>query len=152
MLFSKFIFKVIAPWRLPEFCERFQGRNDLLEYAKENSIPVAATLKAPWSMDANIMHISYESGILEDPSQSAPEELYMMTKSPQNAPNSPIRIDIVFNHGVPVRCSSLTTGNTFEAPTHILQYLNQVGGKSLTHMPPKLLRSFVLIKYRFNVS
>ncbi|KAG5683831.1 hypothetical protein PVAND_013094 [Polypedilum vanderplanki] len=121
--------KVIAVWRLPEFCERFQGRNDLLEYAKENSIPVAATLKKPWSMDANIMHISYESGILEDPSQSAPDDLYTMTKNPQHAPNNPTRIDIVFNHGIPVRCTNLTTGNTYEIPTHILQYLNQIGGE-----------------------
>jgi argininosuccinate synthase len=61
--------KVIAPWRLPEFCEKFQGRNDLLAYAKANNIPVSACPKSPWSMDANILHISYESGILEDPSQ-----------------------------------------------------------------------------------
>lgn len=61
--------KVIAPWRLPEFCKKFQGRNDLLEFAKANSIPVSASPKSPWSMDANIMHISYESGILEDPAQ-----------------------------------------------------------------------------------
>lgn len=49
--------KIIAPWRMPEFCERFQGRGDLLQYAKDNGIPVSATPKAPWSTDANIMHI-----------------------------------------------------------------------------------------------
>ncbi|CAG9802256.1 unnamed protein product [Chironomus riparius] len=98
--------KVLAPWRIPEFCERFEGRNDLLEYAKNNNIPVAATTKAPWSMDANIMHISYESGILEDPSQPGPEDLFQMTKSPQNAPN-----------------------NQYVQPLHILQFLNQIGGE-----------------------
>lgn len=116
---------------MPEFCERFQGRNDLLEYAKNNNIPVAATMKAPWSMDANIMHISYESGILEDPSTPGPEELYQMTRNPQNGPNTPIRLDIVFNQGIPVRCSNSSTGNSYEQPLHILQYLNQIGGKLL---------------------
>ncbi|KAL7028026.1 hypothetical protein ACKWTF_005699 [Chironomus riparius] len=121
--------KVLAPWRIPEFCERFEGRNDLLEYAKNNNIPVAATTKAPWSMDANIMHISYESGILEDPSQPGPEDLFQMTKSPQNAPNNPIRIDIVFSHGLPVRCNNPINGTSYEQPLHILQFLNQIGGE-----------------------
>lgn len=113
---------------MPEFCERFQGRNELLDYAKANSIPVSASLKSPWSMDANIMHISYESGILEDPSHIAPDDLYQMTKSPQNGPDTPTRIEIVFNAGVPIRCAETSTGKTFEQPLHILQYLNQVGG------------------------
>lgn len=114
---------------MPEFCERFQGRNELLDYAKVNNIPVSATLKSPWSMDANIMHISYESGILEDPSQIAPDELYMMTKSPQSGPDTPTRLEIVFNRGAPVRCSESSTGKIFEQPLHILQYLNQIGGE-----------------------
>lgn len=80
-------------------------------------------------MDANIMHISYESGILEDPSQVAPEELYMMTKSPQSGPETPTRLDIVFNKGVPVRCAESSTGKTLEQPLDILQYLNQIGGE-----------------------
>jgi argininosuccinate synthase len=114
---------------LPEFCERFQGRNELLEYAKMNNIPVSATLKSPWSMDANIMHISYESGILEDPSQIAPDELFMITRNPQSGPDSPTRLEIVFNHGLPTRCSESSTGKIFEQPLDILQYLNQVGGE-----------------------
>uniref|UniRef100_A0A4W3JNZ9 Argininosuccinate synthase n=1 Tax=Callorhinchus milii TaxID=7868 RepID=A0A4W3JNZ9_CALMI len=59
--------KIISPWRLPEFFNRFLGRNDLMEYAKNHGIPVPVTPKSPWSMDANLMHISYESGILENP-------------------------------------------------------------------------------------
>lgn len=114
---------------MPEFCERFQGRNDLLEYAKVNNIPVQATSKAPWSMDANIMHISYESGILEDPSQPAPDNLFVMTKNPVNAPNSPVRIDITFTNGLPVRCTNSSSGNSYEQPLHILQFLNQIGGE-----------------------
>lgn len=123
------IIKVIAPWRLPEFYERFEGRNELVEYALANNIPVSATLKSPWSMDANIMHISYESGILEDPSVIAPDELFQMTRDPYKAPDNPTRLEIVFNAGAPVRCVETTSGKTFEQPLHILQYLNQIGGE-----------------------
>ena len=59
--------KVIAPWRIPEFYERFKGRNDLLEYAAQQGIPVTSTKSKPWSMDENLAHCSYEAGILEDP-------------------------------------------------------------------------------------
>ncbi|PWA26869.1 hypothetical protein CCH79_00000946 [Gambusia affinis] len=59
--------KIIAPWRIPEFYNRFRGRTDLMEYAQKHGIPVPVTPRAPWSMDANLMHISYESGILENP-------------------------------------------------------------------------------------
>ena len=115
----------------------------MLEYAKNNNIPVAATTKAPWSMDANIMHISYESGILEDPSQPGPEDLFQMTKSPQNAPNNPIRIDIVFKHGLPVRCNNPINGTSYEQPLHILQFLNQIGG-----MPAnRLIKTFFLLYF-----
>ncbi|NXX22857.1 ASSY synthase, partial [Podargus strigoides] len=59
--------KVIAPWRLPEFYQRFPGRRELMDYAKTHSIPVPVTPQTPWSMDENLMHISYEAGILENP-------------------------------------------------------------------------------------
>jgi argininosuccinate synthase len=58
---------VIAPWRLTEFTDRFRGRSDLLKFAEENNIPVSSSPKAPWSMDENLVHCSYEAGILEDP-------------------------------------------------------------------------------------
>uniref|UniRef100_A0A673ZEK5 Argininosuccinate synthase n=1 Tax=Salmo trutta TaxID=8032 RepID=A0A673ZEK5_SALTR len=92
--------KIIAPWRIPEFYNRFVGRKDLMEYAKKHGIPVPVTPKAPWSMDANLMHISYESGILENPKSHAPADLYLMTKSPEDAPNSPDVLEIEFKKGV----------------------------------------------------
>lgn len=142
--------KMIVPWRITEFCERFQGRADLLEYAKENSIPVSATPKSPWSMDANIMHIrfvifdyfffnylnfiifiitkSYESGILEDPSHIAPEEIYQMTKKPKTFMN-PIKIEVTFKNGLPVKITDLSSKKNFSKPLEILNYLNIVGGE-----------------------
>ncbi|XP_055639160.1 argininosuccinate synthase [Toxorhynchites rutilus septentrionalis] len=121
--------KVIAPWRLPEFCERFQGRSDLLEYAQKHDISVSATPKAPWSMDANIMHISYESGILENPAVAAPDELYQMTQSPVKSPNTPMKVEISFKEGVPVSVTELQSGKKMDTPLDILTYLNQLGGE-----------------------
>lgn len=120
--------KVIAPWRLEEFCDRFQGRVDLIEYAKKNGIPVSATTSSPWSTDANIMHISYESGILEDPEQIAPENLYQMTRNPVNGPQAPVRIEIEFVEGLPTRAFELLKGETYKKPFDILQFLNKIGG------------------------
>uniref|UniRef100_A0A8C5FP47 Argininosuccinate synthase n=1 Tax=Gadus morhua TaxID=8049 RepID=A0A8C5FP47_GADMO len=88
--------KIISPWRIPEFFNRFRGRKDLMEYANEHDIPVPVTPKAPWSMDANLMHISYESGILENPKTHAPVDLYLMTKNPEDSPNTPDVLEIEF--------------------------------------------------------
>ncbi|NWH88718.1 ASSY synthase, partial [Aegithalos caudatus] len=63
--------KVVAPWRLPEFYQRFPGRRELMDYAKKHGIPVPVTPQTPWSMDENLMHISYEAGILENPKPRA---------------------------------------------------------------------------------
>ncbi|KAJ8979875.1 hypothetical protein NQ317_008525 [Molorchus minor] len=119
--------KIIAPWRLEEFTTRFQGRQDLLKYAAQNGIPVSVTPKAPWSMDANLMHISYESGILENPDNEPPSDLYLMTIDPKSAPNKSVKIQIRFQNGLPV---SVETGNaSYDNPLDILTFLNKVGGE-----------------------
>ncbi|GJQ85105.1 hypothetical protein Trydic_g20237 [Trypoxylus dichotomus] len=120
--------KVIAPWRLPEFCQRFQGRSDLLKYASENGIPVSATPKAPWSMDANLMHISYESGILENPNNEPPKDLFLMTQDPGSAPDAPYRIEIQFSGGFP-SLLRLQDGQEFTDKLKIFTTLNTLGGE-----------------------
>lgn len=120
---------VIAPWRMPEFLNRFQGRLDLMQYAKANNIPVSSTPKAPWSMDANLMHISYESGILENPKTPAPDDLYLMTTDPAKAPDTPEIVEIEFKKGVPVRVHNVTDKSTHDQPLDMYLYLNKVGGR-----------------------
>lgn len=122
--------KVVCPWRLPDFYNRFLGRNELLDYAKEKGIPVSATPKNPWSIDANLMHISYESGILEDPNTHAPKDLYEMTASPSNAPDEPTIVDIEFKNGLPVSIKNLKDGTTQTEPLEIFQYCNKLGGEN----------------------
>lgn len=106
----------------------FQGRPDLLKYAEQHNIPVSATPKAPWSMDANFMHVSYESGILEDPATFAPEDLFQMTASPHDAPNTPSRLSITFQQGLPVMLK--TQDNIIlNTPITIFTALNDLGGR-----------------------
>lgn len=95
--------KVIAPWRLPEFYERFAGRNDLLDYAAQAGIPVSSTKSKPWSMDENLAHCSYEAGILEDPDVTPPEDMWKLTVDPLKAPNAPEDFTLVFEKGLPVK-------------------------------------------------
>ena len=90
--------KVIAPWREWDF----KGRTDLIAYAKEHKIPVAATAEKPYSTDANLMHISYEGGILEDPWAEPPENIFQLTRSPENAKAVAEYVEISFAHGEPV--------------------------------------------------
>lgn len=121
--------QIIAPWRIPVFYNRFKGRQDLLMYAQEKGIPLPVSPKAPWSMDANLMHISYESGILEDPKAHGPSDLYLMTKNPEDAPNSPDVLEIEFSKGVPVRVTHLKEGRSEDTPLQIFSFLNEIGAK-----------------------
>uniref|UniRef100_A0A4X1TC70 Argininosuccinate synthase n=1 Tax=Sus scrofa TaxID=9823 RepID=A0A4X1TC70_PIG len=121
--------KVIAPWRMPEFYNRFQGRNDLMEYAKQHGIPIPVTPKNPWSMDENLMHISYEAGILENPKNQAPPGLYTKTQDPAKAPNSPDILEIEFKKGVPVKVTNVKDGITRSTALELFVYLNEVAGK-----------------------
>jgi argininosuccinate synthase len=95
--------KVIAPWRMPEFYERFAGRNDLLDYAAQTGIPVSSTKSKPWSMDENLAHCSYEAGILEDPDVTPPEDMWKLTVDPLKAPNTPEDFTLVFEKGLPTK-------------------------------------------------
>ncbi|KAF9519488.1 hypothetical protein BS47DRAFT_1388047 [Hydnum rufescens UP504] len=85
--------KVIAPWRIPAFYNRFAGRSALLNYAAEKNIPVAQTAAKP---DENLFHISYEAGILEDPNTTPPADMWKLTSSPEDAPSLPEHITIEF--------------------------------------------------------
>ncbi|KAG8447611.1 hypothetical protein GDO86_014933 [Hymenochirus boettgeri] len=121
--------KIISPWRMPEFYNRFRGRSDLMEYAKKHGIPVPVTPKNPWSMDENIMHISYEGGILENPKNHAPPGLYLKTKNPWDAPNEPEVMEIEFKKGVPVQVTNLKDKTRHRSALDLFSYLNEIAGK-----------------------
>ena len=116
--------KIIAPWKVPEFYQRYPGRAQLIEYAQQNGIPVKATAEQPWSTDENLMHISFESGMLEDPWQEPKEEMFELSQSPQKAPDQEQVLTIDFEEGLPVRLD----GQEF-APVDLLTELNEIGGR-----------------------
>uniref|UniRef100_A0A646QE38 Argininosuccinate synthase n=1 Tax=Hemiscolopendra marginata TaxID=943146 RepID=A0A646QE38_9MYRI len=121
--------QIIAPWRIPEFYNRFHGRQELFAYAKSHNIPLSVTPKSPWSMDANIMHISYEAGILENPATPPPSDLYQMTCNPENAPDVPDILEIKFINGIPISVENTQAKTIKETPLEIFTYLNEIGGQ-----------------------
>ena len=116
--------KIIAPWKVPDFYQRYPGRAQLIEYAQQNGIPVKATAEQPWSTDENLMHISFESGMLEDPWQEPKEEMFELSQSPKNAPDQEQVLTIDFEEGLPVRLD----GQEFQ-PVDLLTELNEIGGR-----------------------
>ena len=96
--------EVIAPWRQDRFREQFPGRAEMIAYCEQRSIPVQATAKKPYSMDRNLLHISFEAGILEDPwfDASAPEakEMYVLSVSPEDAPDRAEYVELSFENGI----------------------------------------------------
>lgn len=122
---------IIAPWKDKEFIAKFQGRTDLLGFAANEGIPVTSTLQKPYSVDENLMHTSFEAGILEDPALQPAEEMYKKTNSPQLAPDKNFNISIEFKHGVPVKIVETETGKSISGShLKIFNYLNIVGGEN----------------------
>ncbi|KAI9356988.1 argininosuccinate synthase [Zopfochytrium polystomum] len=121
--------QIIAPWRIPEFFERFPGRSALLEYAASKGIPVFQTAAKPWSTDENLFHISYEAGILEDPNITPPKDMWKLITDPEDAPNTPERITIEFKKGKPVAVRNLDDGKVITDGLEQFLYLNALGRK-----------------------
>jgi len=111
---------VIAPWREWDF----EGRQDLIDYARGHNIPVPVTKAKPYSSDENLWHISHEGGILEDLSKPVPENVYSWTASPSRAPSRMEPVEIGFESGKPVSVNGRRTG-----PIGIIETLNRAGGK-----------------------
>ncbi len=112
--------KVVAPWREWEF----KGRSDLIAYAREHNIPITATAEKPYSTDRNLMHISYEGGILEDPWAEPPADIFRLTKAPEEARAEAEYVEIGFERGEPVSVN----GRKLD-PVALLETLNELGGE-----------------------
>src|SRR6059036_3136373 len=120
--------RVIAPWREEVFRKHFPGRAEMIAFAKANGIPVEASAEKPYSTDRNLLHISYESGLLEDPwfDASSPEmrSMYKLSVAPEDAPDEPEYIELQFDRG---NCIGVNEKNL--SPLGVMQTLNKLGGK-----------------------
>src|SRR5450432_1996438 len=141
---------VIAPWREERFREKFPGRAEMIAYAEKNKIPVLASAKKPYSMDRNLLHISFEAGILEDPwfdaSAEKAREMYVLSVSPEEAPDKAEHVELVFEKGNCVGigyheldallrelgCDSCvsydSSSHAMLSPLQIMRVLNKLGG------------------------
>ncbi len=140
--------EVIAPWKEREFLDRFQGRRDLLAFAKEHGIPVEATVDKPYSSDENLMHRSYEAGMLEDPDFSPPADIFKLTRSLRDAPDEPSRLAIHFRDSIPVKVENLDDGTEHTDPLDLFLYLNDQGGMHGVGRVDMVENRFVGIKSR----
>ncbi|HAM57433.1 MAG: argininosuccinate synthase [Candidatus Rokubacteria bacterium GWC2_70_24] len=111
---------VIAPWREWDL----NSRTALMEYAKRHDIPVPVTAERPYSTDRNLFHISYEGGILEDPWAEPPPKMFLLTNSPESAPDVPVHVEIDYEAGNPVAVDGSRLG-----PVALLERLNRLGGE-----------------------
>ncbi|MGI6458118.1 MAG: argininosuccinate synthase [bacterium] len=113
--------KVIAPWREWDI----RSREDAVAYAKERDIPVPVTVKKPYSMDRNLWHLSFEGGILEDPWNEPPAEMFILTVNPEDAPDKPTYVEIEFNEGTPVAVDGEQL-----SPANLIMRLNRIAGEN----------------------
>ena len=162
--------EVLAPWRLEAFREQFPGRAEMIQYAEKQGIPVAASAKKPYSMDRNLLHISFESGVLEDPwvDATGPElrDMYKLSVAPEDAPDASEYLDLEFDRG---RCVALghknmegllgelgfkgnleksEEGRIRLSPLWVMKALNILGGRNAVGRVDMVENRFVGMKSR----
>jgi len=140
--------EIISPWKKADWLSEFKGRKDMIAYAKKENIPVDVTLKKPYSTDENLMHISYESGILEDSSCKPIEDMFKLTKSPKKAPDKETEIAIEFKKGIPVKIINKTENKKVEGALELFTYLNKIAGENAIGRIDMVEDRFVGIKSR----
>lgn len=117
--------KTYIPWREKAFYKILGGRQEMIAYAQKNNLPIKASKSKPWSSDENMLHISYEAGILENPNRVPPAEMFELTVSPEKAPDKTTQIELEFSKGVPTKLN----GKKMDALA-IFQKLNELGGQN----------------------
>ncbi len=131
--------KVVAPWR--EWSLR--SREDLIDYAEAHGIPVTSTKEKPYSIDQNLLHISYEGGILEDPWREPPPGMFRMTRPPEEAPDEPTYVEVDYEEGNPVAVNGKRM-----SPAELLFELNRLGGENAIGRVDMVENRFVGMKSR----
>ena len=120
--------QILAPWKIDSFRDLFPGRAEMIAYCQKHRIPVEASLKKPYSMDRNLLHISYEAGILEDPwfdpTSPANRAMFKLSVSPEEAPNKAEYVELEFAKG-----DCVAVNGRRLSPAGVLRELNRLGGK-----------------------
>lgn len=139
---------VIAPWKIPKYLQQFQGRSDLIKYAEAKGIPIKASKSKPYSEDGNLMHLSHEAGILEDPMLTPTEDMFEITKSPADAPDKQTVVEIEFKNGLPVKVTNKNNGVSKTKPLDMFLLLNELAKENGVGRIDIVENRFVGIKSR----
>ncbi|GMU93392.1 MAG: argininosuccinate synthase [Candidatus Hydrogenedentota bacterium] len=131
--------RIIAPWREWDLT----SRTKLIEYAKKHGIAVPVTAKKPYSSDRNLLHISFEGGILEDPWAEPPDDMFVLSADPRHAPDEPTYAEIDFEQGVPVAVDGQRL-----SPARLMEKLNELGGRNGVGRVDMVENRFVGMKSR----
>jgi argininosuccinate synthase len=140
--------EVLAPWKIREFLDKFQGRSDMIRFCEEQKIDIPVSLEKPFSMDENIMHKSYESGILEDPMKRPGKDVLTVCIDPTEAPDRVTTIEIEFRDAKPIRVKNLDDGREETDPLPLFNYLNELGRENGVGRIDIVENRFVGIKSR----
>ena len=132
---------IIAPWRDPKW--DMAGRSDMIAFAEKHGIPVPVTQKKPYSMDRNLLHLSFEGGVLEDPWNEPPEDMFLLTTDPRKAPDEPAYVEIDFEAGTPVAVDGERL-----SPAALLARLNKLAGANGVGRVDMVENRFVGMKSR----
>jgi argininosuccinate synthase len=116
--------KIVVPWREERFRKQFPGRSEMIAYCAAKGIPVEASVKKPYSSDRNLLHISFESGILEDPWMEPPQDMFKLSVAPEDAPDKAEYVTLDFESGICVAVNGKKL-----SPANVMRTLNKLGGK-----------------------
>ena len=133
--------KIIAAWRDPNW--KFDSRQSMIDYAEKHGIPLPLTREKPYSSDRNLLHISHEGGILEDPWAEPYEDIFVLTVSPEKAPDKPTYLEIDFERGIPTAVDGIQM-----SPAILLDYVNRIAGANAIGRVDMVENRFVGMKSR----
>jgi len=140
--------KIIAPWKDPEWLSEFEGRSQMIAYAEKYNIPVKASTKKPYSEDENLLHISHEAGILEDPALACPSDVFSHTVNPWDAPDETTILAIEFEDGIPTKVTNENDGTVVDTPLELFTYMNKIGHDNAIGRVDMVENRYVGIKSR----
>ena len=139
---------VLAPWKMQKFLDQFKGRNEMIAYAEQHGIPIKTTQGVPYSEDENLLHVSHEAGVLEDPNYVCDEFIYSHTSNPEDAPDTADVIAMTFENGIPTKVENVNDGTSYTDALELFTYLNEVGAKHGIGRLDMVENRFVGIKSR----
>ena len=139
---------VVSPWKDRTFLDRFEGRADLLAFAEEQGLEVEASEEKPYSTDENLMHVSYEAGLLEDPAATPHTDMFRLTRALEDTPDEPLELTIGFKDGIPTSVHIPAHDEVYSDPLELFQALNEVAGEHGVGRIDVVENRFVGIKSR----